>query len=131
MSLKLGTQGTQGTQSRARPGQGDVHLNHRISPTWGLQTGYILSMTWNVLAIDDHEVALAGIDAILRASGDCELVGSFTTVEKCSEFLLTRPDIRVDIILLDLRLADSSDPFLTGGSLSDASRPACRISRGD
>lgn len=69
-------------------------------------------MTWNVLAIDDHEVALAGIDAILRASGDCELVGSFATVEEGSGFLSARPDVRVDIVLPDLRLADNSDPFL-------------------
>lgn len=69
-------------------------------------------MTWNVLAVDDHEVALAGIDAILRASGDCDLVGSFSTVDEACVYITARDDIRMNIVLLDLRLADNSDPYL-------------------
>lgn len=68
-------------------------------------------MTWNVLAVDDHEVALAGIDAILRSSDDCTLVGSFSTADEACRFIRSRDDVRIDITLLDLRLADNSDPF--------------------
>lgn len=68
-------------------------------------------MKINVIAIDDHEVALAGIDTILRSHGECELVGSFPTVDDACKFLTTHKDIHVDLVMLDLRLADNSDPF--------------------
>ena len=78
----------------------------------------VIFMAWNVLAVDDHEVALAGIDAILRTSDDCTLVGAFSTVDDACGFLRTQQDARVDIVLLDLRLADNSDPFANVQRLS-------------
>ncbi len=69
-------------------------------------------MTFNVIAIDDHEVALAGIDAVFRSGGDCDLVGAFPTVDAACRFIGERPDLRIDLVMLDLRLADNSDPYL-------------------
>lgn len=68
-------------------------------------------MRLNVIAVDDHEVALAGIDAILRHSEDCQLVGSFLTVDDACRFIELYPDLHIDLVMLDLRLADSSDPM--------------------
>lgn len=80
-------------------------------------------MTWNVLAVDDHEVSLAGIDAMLRASADCTLVGVFSTVDEACHFIRSRADVRIDIVLLDLRLADNSDPFRNVQCFSQLSIP--------
>lgn len=65
--------------------------------------------TITVAAIDDHAVALAGLERILADVSDINLAAKYATVD---ELLAdpTRPDI--DVVLLDLRLQDGSDPYI-------------------
>lgn len=74
-------------------------------------------MTYSVAAVDDHQVALLGVKSLLDSVEECELVATFASVD---ELLGTadRPDI--DVVLLDLRLADGSDPYFNASALKDA-----------
>ncbi|MEZ2121148.1 MULTISPECIES: response regulator [unclassified Corynebacterium] len=68
-------------------------------------------MLINVAAVDDHEVALVGIRTVLMDSGECNLIGGFPNVDALLECLDQPEAPSVDIVLLDLRLGDSSDPY--------------------
>ncbi|APT84285.1 response regulator transcription factor [Corynebacterium aquilae] len=76
-------------------------------------------MTLHVVAIDDHDVALMGVSAVIETCPNAVLVGTFHSV---SEFLSSRAEgaVRVDVVLLDLRLGDGSDPFDNVVALQDA-----------
>jgi DNA-binding NarL/FixJ family response regulator len=57
--------------------------------------------------IDDHEAIRVGMEAAFAQSGD-DRVALIASAPSVPEFLATRVD--ADVILLDLRLADDSDP---------------------
>lgn len=61
-----------------------------------------------IVAIDDHELSLRGLSALIAEASDLELVGTYPTVPA----LLQSTDItdQLDLVILDLRLADDSDP---------------------
>lgn len=61
--------------------------------------------------MDDHDVALAGIRSVLAGSDECSLVGCFPDVTELIAFLDSADAPVVDLVLLDLRLRDSSDPY--------------------
>lgn len=61
-----------------------------------------------VAAIDDHALTLQGLETLLSAEPDFELVGCYQTVPELLADVGT--DDRLDVVVLDLRLADNSDP---------------------
>ncbi|MBV7293294.1 response regulator transcription factor [Corynebacterium sp. TAE3-ERU16] len=69
-------------------------------------------MSINVVAVDDHDVALVGIRSVLEGSEVCNLVGGFSDVDALAEFLDGPGAPKVDLALLDLRLGDDSDPYV-------------------
>lgn len=77
-------------------------------------------MNINVVAIDDHEVALLGLGQILRDDPQCELVGAYHSVAQAAEHVRDASRPPVDVALLDLRLADGSDPFFNATQLQEA-----------
>lgn len=77
-------------------------------------------MNINVVAIDDHEVALLGLGQLLREDSRCKLVGTFHSVGRATEHLQDASRPPVDVALLDLRLADGSDPFFNATQLQEA-----------
>lgn len=63
---------------------------------------------FNIAAIDDHELSLRGLSSLIDAAPDMTLTGTFTSVSHLfSTMDLSAP---VDLVILDLRLADDSDP---------------------
>jgi len=56
-----------------------------------------------VLIVDDHPIALAGIQAILSTAPDIEIVGEATTGAEAEALVA---ELRPDILLLDLMLPD-------------------------
>ncbi len=70
-------------------------------------------MTIRVVAIDDHGVTLSGIEHALRDHPGIEYLGGFSRVEEAEI-----PGERT-VVMLDLRLGDSSDPFLNAKTLMD------------
>lgn len=61
-----------------------------------------------VAAIDDHALTLQGLGALLAATPDIELVGAYATVPEL--LAATADSERLAAVILDLRLADGSDP---------------------
>lgn len=74
----------------------------------------------NVVAIDDHEVALIGLTNMLGASSRCELVGAYHAIGEVLAHIHDTDRPRVDVVLLDLRPADGSDPYLNATMLQEA-----------
>ncbi|MCS5479498.1 response regulator transcription factor [Corynebacterium sp. YIM 101645] len=74
----------------------------------------------NVVAIDDHEVALLGLEQMLRASGECTLVGTYHSVPRALAHMRAPDAPTVHVALLDLRLADGSDPLINAEALHGA-----------
>ncbi|HAJ52984.1 MAG TPA: DNA-binding response regulator [Corynebacterium variabile] len=64
--------------------------------------------TLRIAAIDDHELSLRGLASVVESADDIELVGMFSTVDDLLEGLNDGDDI--DLVVLDLRLRDDSDP---------------------
>jgi DNA-binding NarL/FixJ family response regulator len=58
-----------------------------------------------VAVIDNDKLVPAGLRAVLAGTGDIQLVHTATTVD---EHLAAKP--RADVVLLDLRLEDDTDP---------------------
>lgn len=77
-------------------------------------------MKVNVVAIDDHEVALIGLAHMLEASTRCELVGAYNTVSEALTHIQDQGRSPVDVVLLDLRLADGGDPYINATALHEA-----------
>lgn len=67
-----------------------------------------IARKFRIAAIDDHQLTLRGLEGMLGSQDDMLLVGTFSTVP---ELLATvSSDDRLDLVVLDLRLADNSDP---------------------
>lgn len=62
----------------------------------------------NVAAIDDHELSLRGLSSLIDSAADLELAGMFTSVSDLI-YGLENPT-GLDLVILDLRLADDSNP---------------------
>lgn len=77
-------------------------------------------MDIKVVAVDDHEVALIGLEQMLGASPRCSLVGAYHSIHEAMERLTDDSLPEVDVALLDLRLTDGSDPFLNATNLQEA-----------
>ncbi|RNE48415.1 response regulator transcription factor [Corynebacterium alimapuense] len=77
-------------------------------------------MKLNVVAIDDHEIALLGLGQLLAAAEEIDLVGTYNTVGEVLSFIKGPAKPTVDVVLLDLRLADASDPFVNATQLQEA-----------
>lgn len=60
------------------------------------------------MAIDDHELSLRGLSALIAEASDLELVGTYPTVPALLQS--TDNTDQLDLVILDLRLADDSDP---------------------
>ena len=61
-------------------------------------------MSWNVLIVDDHEVARVGVSWLLD-SPPFHVAGSVPTAAEALQCLEENP---IDLVLLDLRLSDGS-----------------------
>ncbi|MEJ6019687.1 response regulator transcription factor [Corynebacterium sp. H113] len=61
-----------------------------------------------IVAIDDHELSLRGLSALIAEASDLELVGTYPTVPALLQS--TDSTDQLDLVILDLRLADDSDP---------------------
>jgi DNA-binding NarL/FixJ family response regulator len=59
-----------------------------------------------VLMVEDHEMVASALADILRAESDLQVVGVTGTAAEALQVLRERP---VDVVLLDLRLADGED----------------------
>lgn len=68
-------------------------------------------MNIKVVAIDDHTAALAGVGQILGETPNCELVGTVNTVDQALDRIHQVIPTDIDVVLLDLRLSDGSDPY--------------------
>lgn len=79
-------------------GDSGCHENHSVQPDRMLR----------IAAIDDHALTLQGLRTLLSAEPDFELVGCYETVPELLANVGT--DDRLDVVVLDLRLADNSDP---------------------
>lgn len=77
-------------------------------------------MDIKVVAVDDHEVALIGLEQMLSTSPRCSLVGAYHSIHEAMERLTDDSLPEVDVALLDLRLTDGSDPFLNATNLQEA-----------
>jgi DNA-binding NarL/FixJ family response regulator len=58
-----------------------------------------------LLLVDDHEVVRAGLRALLRKSGDLEIVGEVATT---ADAIAAAARLVPDVVLMDLRLPDGS-----------------------
>lgn len=65
-------------------------------------------MPRRIAAVDDHEVSLRGLAAIVGGAEDVELVGIYATVPQLLDSAAGFG--RLDLVVLDLRLADASRP---------------------
>lgn len=65
--------------------------------------------------VDDHEAVVLGVASLLSGRPDLSVTASSDTVEA---FLAQQPE--VDLVLLDLRLADGSSPTTNINALHDA-----------
>lgn len=83
----------------------------------------VWNMSYQIVAVDDHEVTLSGIAAIVRAVGRCNLAAAVETVDQASDFIAAHPDTPVDLVMLDLRLADSSNLYFTVLRFQEADIP--------
>lgn len=81
------------------------------------------NMSYQIVAVDDHEVTLSGIAAIVRADGRCTLAAAVGTVDQASDFIAAHPETSVDLVMLDLRLADGSDPYFNVMSFQESGIP--------
>lgn len=77
-----------------------------------------------IAAVDDHELSLRGFASVIGSADDLELVGMFPTVDALLAELGTAPGAELgtapgadpehspalDLVVLDLRLGDDSDP---------------------
>lgn len=77
-------------------------------------------MKVNVAAVDDHEVALLGLAHMLDGSAGCVLVGAYHGVVEVLDHIGDPQRPQVDVVLLDLRLADGSDPYINAMALQEA-----------
>ncbi|MGP6173459.1 LuxR C-terminal-related transcriptional regulator [Corynebacterium sp. A21] len=68
-------------------------------------------MNIKVVAIDDHTAALAGVGDLLGEIPNIELVGMVNTVDQALDRIHQMIPTDIDVVLLDLRLADGSDPY--------------------
>ncbi|MDR7329208.1 response regulator transcription factor [Corynebacterium guangdongense] len=75
-------------------------------------------MTITVAAVDDHGATLVGISHALRGRDDIEYLGGFTSPHEIEAVGVP------DVVLLDLRLHDSSDPFINATTLTEL---GCRV----
>ena len=76
-------------------------------------------MKVNVVAIDDHEVALIGLRQMLGASEKCALVAGHHTLAESLALIRDPSAPSVDVVLLDLRLGDGSDPYFNATRLQE------------
>ena len=65
-------------------------------------------MAWNVLVVDDHEVARLGISSLLNAPP----FNVAASVATAAEALQSLEDLPIDLVLLDLRLSDGNGLIL-------------------
>lgn len=77
-------------------------------------------MSINVVSVDDHQVALFGIERILSHAPDIDLVGAYLTVPEVLARMNDSEQPAVDVILLDLRLGADSDPMDNTIALTEA-----------
>ena len=64
----------------------------------------------NVVIVDDHEIVLIGISALINSSNTCTMVGAYHTVQEVAEHVNDHTKPPIDVVLLDLRLSDNSCP---------------------
>ena len=64
----------------------------------------------NVVIVDDHEIVLIGISALINSSNTCTMVGAYHTVQEVAEHVHDHTKPPIDVVLLDLRLSDNSCP---------------------
>lgn len=64
----------------------------------------------NVVIVDDHEIVLIGISALINSSNTCTMVGAYHTVQEVVEHVHDHTKPPIDVVLLDLRLSDNSCP---------------------
>lgn len=81
-------------------------------------------MALNIIAVDDHTVALAGTAALLERFSNFALVGSFQSVDDACHFVTEDSAHTVDLVMLDLRLADGSDPYTNVKRFQELGIPA-------
>lgn len=77
-------------------------------------------MKVQVIVIDDHEVVLAGLEYTLGRSDRCVLAGTYLTMQEALARIADPDAPPVSVALLDLRLADGSDPYLNALDLQSA-----------
>jgi DNA-binding NarL/FixJ family response regulator len=59
----------------------------------------------NVYIVDDHQLVVAGLTALLEKESNIKLVGTATNARDCLQFFTTKT---ADIILMDISLPDKS-----------------------
>lgn len=64
----------------------------------------------NVVIVDDHEIVLIGISALINSSNTCTMVGAYHTVQEVAKHVHDHTKPPIDVVLLDLRLSDNSCP---------------------
>src|SRR5690625_3201387 len=80
-------------------------------------------MNINVVAVDDHRVALLGIERIIAGAVDIELVGKYHSMPEVLAHLANPNLPKADVVLLDLRLGKDSDPLDNVLQLTEAGMP--------
>lgn len=66
------------------------------------------SPVYRIAAVDDHELTLRGLAEMIKSAPDIDLTGMFSTV---TDLVTTvSGDNPLDLVILDLRLDDDSDP---------------------
>lgn len=63
-----------------------------------------------IAAVDDHELSLRGLASVVEGDPGLDLVGMFPTVDDLLAGLSGPNDPHLDLVILDLRLRDDSDP---------------------
>lgn len=82
---------------------------------------------WHVGVVDDHESIVEGLRAFLSGTDDLEFAVGAGTVRE----LLEKADTTIDLVVLDLRLADQSTPRDNVAALTDAGLPTLVYTSGD
>lgn len=69
-----------------------------------------------IAAVDDHELSLRGLASVVGSAPDLTFVGMYPTVP---DLLVAQDGCQLDLVVLDLRLGDDSDPAVNVGMLAE------------
>lgn len=87
--------------------------------------------TFRVALVDDHEIVARGFADLFASAPDVSVVALARSVDELLEHLKSTAQPPVDLVILDLRLADGSTPALNVRRLREAGSAVLAFTGGD